>query len=309
MRIPSNKIADIVRFFRDELDGLYEKEEIETFIAYCFEEFIGLKRADIFLNGTTTISESELLKFNFAIKDLKQNKPIQYILGKADFYGLKFIVNSDVLIPRPETEELVDLIIKENREKIIEGKERRAESGERAIENEEANRILDIGTGSGCIAIALKKHLDSSSIYALDVSEQALSVAKQNAVLNKVDVEFFPHDILSANILPLRDGILFDCIVSNPPYIGISEKALMGNNVVDFEPHLALFVKDTDPLLFYKVIADFAKTHLKKNGKIYFEINQAYGPKTQEMLIAKGFQNVGLVKDLNSNDRILFGNI
>ncbi|MES2592802.1 MAG: peptide chain release factor N(5)-glutamine methyltransferase [Bacteroidota bacterium] len=309
MKIPSNKIADIVRFFRNELNGLYEKEEIETFIAYCFDAFIGLKRVDIFINGTSTISESELLKFNFAIKDLKQYKPIQYILGKADFYGLKFIVNPDVLIPRPETEELVDLIIKENTGKKNEEKEGRVKNGRRGMENEKANRILDIGTGSGCIAIALKKHLDSFSVCALDVSEQALNIAKKNAVLNKTDIEFFQHDILSANPLPLPIDALFDIIVSNPPYIGISEKSLMSNNVVDYEPHLALFVEDTDPLLFYKAIADFAKKHLNKNGKIYFEINQAYGLDTKEMLMNTGFHNVMLLKDLNSNYRILYGHL
>ena len=151
MRIPSNKIADVVRFFRDELKYYYPKEEVETFIAYCFEEFAGLRRADIFLNSNDTVTESELLKFNFAIKDLKQNKPIQYILGKADFYGLKFLVSKHVLIPRPETEELVDLIIK-------------------ATGTSPPISILDIGTGSGCIPIALKKNLQSTNLYALDIS-------------------------------------------------------------------------------------------------------------------------------------------
>src|ERR1035437_391491 len=175
MRIPSNKIADVVRFFRDELKSNYENDEVETFIAFCFEEFVGLKRADIFLNSNTTISESELLKFNFAVKDLKQYKPIQYILGKADFYGLKFIVNQDVLIPRPETEELVHLIINENKTSGTKGAERTG------TETEQLNyKILDIGTGSGCIAIALKKHIPSAKITAIDISERAIETAEQN---------------------------------------------------------------------------------------------------------------------------------
>ena len=290
MRIPSNKIADVVRFFRDELKYYYPKEEVETFIAYCFEEFAGLRRADIFLNSNDTVTESELLKFNFAIKDLKQNKPIQYILGKADFYGLKFLVSKHVLIPRPETEELVDLIIK-------------------ATGTSPPISILDIGTGSGCIPIALKKNLQSTNLYALDISFEALEVAKQNAIMNNVHIDFFQHDILSAGSqLPDQD-IKFNIIVSNPPYICISEKEQMQKNVLDYEPHIALFVSDNDPLLFYKMIADFALKHLKQNGKLYFEINRAFGLETKLMLENKGFKNVLLIKDLNNNNRILQGNI
>lgn len=290
MRIPSNKIADVVRFFRDELEGCYPKEEVETFIAYCFEEYLGLKHADIFLNINDTITESELLKLNFAVKDLKQNKPIQYILGKADFYGLKFLVNKHVLIPRPETEELVDLIIKEPGTSL-------------------PTSILDIGTGSGCIPIALKKNIPKAFIYALDVSLAALAVAKQNATMNNVHVDFFQFDILSGKFpLPDRE-IKFDIIVSNPPYICNSEKEQMQKNVLDYEPHIALFVCDNDPLLFYKIIADFALKHLKQNGKLYFEINRAFGLETKLMLENKGFKNVLLIKDLNNNNRILQGNI
>jgi len=291
MRIPSNKIADVVRFFRDELKSLYEKEEIETFMAYCFEEYLNLQRADIFLNGSATISESELLKFSFAVKGLKHYKPIQYILGKADFYGLKFMVNQHVLIPRPETEELVQLIIKEK------------SSSQLPIS------ILDIGTGSGCIPIALKKNIPSANIYALDISTEALEVAKQNAVMNNVYVEFFQHDILSSGSPLPNPDLKFDIIVSNPPYICISEKEQMQKNVLDYEPHLALFVSDEDSLLFYKFITDFALKHLKQNGKLYFEINQAQGLETKQMLESKGFKNILLIKDLNNNNRILQGNI
>ncbi len=316
MRIVANKIVDIVRFFREELTNLYEKEEIETFIAYCFEEYLNLKRADIFLNNNSAISESELLKFNFAVKDLKQNKPIQYILGKADFYGLKFIVNPHVLIPRPETEELVHLIIKE-RKAPPNPPEGREFQGTSQTENifgsyssslgrlEGAPSFLDIGTGSGCISIALKKNIPSAKLYALDISTEALDVAKQNAVFNNVDVEFVEHDIFSPDFPFQNPDLKFDCIVSNPPYICISEKSQMHKNVLEHEPHLALFAKDSDPLLFYNTIADFALKHLKQSGKLYFEINQSLGIEIKQMLKTKGFKKTLLFKDLNNNNRMV----
>ncbi len=315
MRIPSNKIADIVRFFRDELKDYFEKDEIETYIAYCFEEYLNLKRADIFLNYSTTVTESELLKFNFAVKDLKKYKPIQYVLGKADFYSMKFIVNKYVLIPRPETEELVDLIIREYSAQLME-KENNYELSS-SISNPSSQisnlksqiSILDIGTGSGCIPIALKKHIPSADIYGLDISDEALETAKQNAVINNTDVEFFQHDILSPDLLLPKPDLKFDIIVSNPPYVCISEKDQMQKNVLDYEPHSALFVRDDDPLLFYKAIADFALKYLKHKGKLYFEINRAFGFETKKMMESKGFKNVLLVKDMNNNNRILHGNI
>ncbi len=305
MRIPSNKIADIVRFFRDELKNIYESNEIEIFIGYCFEEYLGLKRADIVLNGSVPVNESELLKFNFAVKDLKQHKPIQYILGKADFYGLKFIVNSNVLIPRPETEELVHLIIKES--KVSQSK-----AGEGAVSGiENSNlKILDIGTGSGCIAIALKKNIPDAQITAVDISVEAIKTAQQNAALNNTAVEFYQHDIFSSKEIGEGRGAgIYDVIVSNPPYIRLLEKEQMEKGVLDYEPHLALFVEDNDPLLFYKKIADFALKHLSKNGKLYFEINQAFGPEVKLLLENNGFENVQLLKDLNNNYRIIKANI
>ncbi|MBA3705453.1 MAG: peptide chain release factor N(5)-glutamine methyltransferase [Bacteroidetes bacterium] len=303
MRIASNKISDIIRFFYDELKNIYEKAELETIIAYCFEEYLNIKRADISLRINDAISESELLNLNFAIKDLKKQRPIQYILGHADFYGLKFIVNEYVLIPRPETEELVQLILKENQEV--------------RIKNQKIS-ILDIGTGSGCISIALKKNIPSSDVYALDISEKALGTAKMNAEINNTEITFILNDILNpclnglsgqAKSLILNPDFLLDIIVSNPPYVCISEKNQMQKNVLDFEPHLALFVPDNDPLLFYKVIADFAINHLKPNGKLYLEINQAYGEKTKQMLESKGFKNVVLLTDLSNKNRILRGSI
>jgi release factor glutamine methyltransferase len=290
MRIASNKIADILRFFRSELADLYETGEIDSFIAYCFEEYLGMHRASITLNKESTVSESELLKFSFAVKYLKQQQPIQYIIGKADFYRLKLAVNEHVLIPRPETEELVDIIIKEfssNKEKKV--------------------TILDIGTGSGCIAIALKKHIPFSEIHALDVSKEALEVAKKNAQLNSTTIHFHELNVLA---IPENNSISstkFDIIVSNPPYITLSEKETMHKNVTDHEPNLALFVKDYEPLLFYTHICKFALNALNKGGKLYFEINQQYGDETKQLLEQKGFTNVELIKDLNNNYRIVKG--
>ncbi len=294
MKIASNKIKDVLRFFREELFDSYEKDELESIITYCFEVFLNMDRTAMLIRSDDTVTESELLKFNFAIKDLKKHKPIQYILGQADFYNLKFKVNEHVLIPRPETEELVYLIIKECRDK---------NAGDQEL------KILDIGSGSGCIPIALKKNLPSSKMTSIDISNEAVEVAKQNAKLNDVEVEFIVDSILDVKSKISDADSLFDIIVSNPPYICISEKENMNRNVLDHEPHLALFVKDNDPLLFYSAISDFALKHLNENGRIYFEINQAFGPETMLLLENKGFKNIELLKDISNNYRTLRGNI
>jgi release factor glutamine methyltransferase len=285
MKIASTKISDVIRYFRQELQGIYESGEIETFISFCFEAYLNYSKKELFLKANEYISESELLKFSFAVKKLKQQQPIQYILGKADFYQLQFTVNEHVLIPRPETEELVDLIIRENKHK-------------------QELTILDIGTGSGCIAITLKKKLPRSTVYALDISEEALKVAHKNAANHQVDISFFQKNILEDNVLPVPS---LDCIVSNPPYVCYSEKEKMQRNVLDNEPHLALFVPDEDPLLFYKRISDFSKRNLKSGGRLYFEINASYGLETSEVLKERGFKNVMMINDLNNKNRILRG--
>jgi release factor glutamine methyltransferase len=291
MRIASNRIADVIRFFKEELDGIYQEDELNTFIAYCFEEFVNIKKADLTLKQNETISESELLKFNFAVKELKLHKPLQYILGKADFYGLKFIVNENVLIPRPETEELVDLIIKDlNKNR-----------------GSEEVSILDVGTGSGCIAISLKKNIENAKVFALDVSEDALSIAKKNAEINKVSIDFTKGNILES--IDFMHNSRYDLIVSNPPYVCESERAGMEKNVLEYEPHLALFVKDTNPLLFYTVICDFAKEQLNRNGKIYFEINPIFAEEASELLKKKGFKKVTIHMDLSNKKRMLSGEI
>jgi len=287
MQIPSNKVKDVVRFFKEQLKSIYEPSEITILTALCFEKFTHIKRAEIALKENETISESQLLKFNFAIKDLKKNVPIQYVLSETQFFNLPFLVTPDVLIPRPETEELVNLIINEN--KFL------------------SPAVIDIGTGSGCISISVKKNIPDARVVALDVSEKALEVAKKNAAINQTELEFVLDDILN----PKSDIInkKFDIVVSNPPYIGLNEKGTIEKNVIDYEPHLALFVNDSNPLLFYEAIAELALKILHPRGQIYFEINEKYGEECLLLLNQKGFKNVTLLKDLSNKNRILRGNI
>lgn len=287
MRIPSNRLRSVIGFIRQELLPYYDKEEIENFIFYLAEAYLGFSRTDMVTKSEDTMNESDLLKFNFAVKDLKKYKPIQYVLGSTEFYGLKFKLNSHVLIPRPETEELVDLIIKDT---------------QKNSENRQIS-ILDIGSGSGCIAISLKKNIPQAIVKALDISPEALILAADNTRENSVEIEFIQADILA---LP-SDFIanFFDVIVSNPPYVCNSEKALMSKNVLDYEPHLALFVKDEDPLLFYKSIAEFALKNLNENGRLYFEINELFGKEIVKLLEGKGFNNIQVKNDLSGKDRMI----
>ncbi len=290
MQIASNKISEVIKFFRQELKDLYDAGEIDTFITYCFEVYLNFTKTDLLLKSSENMSESELLKFSFAVKQLKQFRPIQYILGNAHFYKLNFIVTDQVLIPRPETEELVNVILHDLKEK-------------------NTGSILDIGTGSGCIAVALKKNKPAATVYAMDISETALELAKQNAKLNQTDIVFFQQDILNVDPASAFSALHFDTIVSNPPYICISEKEDMSKNVVDYEPHLALFVQNDDPLLFYKAIADFSLKRLANNGYLYFEINALYGAEVIDMLKKRGFENLVLMKDLNNKSRMLRGTV
>ena len=272
--------------FLNELASLYDEKEIESFFYLVLEKFHHLKRIDLALNPEMILDEKQASLWNSVVVELKKQKPIQYILGVTEFYGLPFLVNENVLIPRPETEELVDLIItNESRENREEGKV----------------SILDIGTGSGCIAISLAKNLSNAEVFAIDVSEEALEVAKKNALLNNVDVTFLLKDILKVENLEHQ----FDTIVSNPPYVRNLEKAAINPNVIDYEPHLSLFVADNDALLFYKKITQLAKINLKPKGKLYFEINQYLGKETIALLESFGFKNVTLHKDIYGNDRMI----
>ena len=274
---------DIRKLFLQELSEKYPENEIKSFYYYSANYILGFSRIDIVLRKDEEISNENQSLFFDIIKKLKLDIPIQYILGTSEFYGLPFKVNENVLIPRPETEELVDWIIKDK--------------------NKQDAAIIDIGTGSGCIAISLKKHFPESIVKAVDISEETLKVAKKNALLNNVNIDFSILDILN-----ISDNInlpQFDIIVSNPPYIMDSEKKLMRNNVLNYEPHKALFVSNNNPLIFYKAIAEFALKYLNKNGSLYFEINEILSKELVEILINKGFCNVVLKEDINKKHRML----
>jgi release factor glutamine methyltransferase len=272
--------------FLQELSSLYDEREIESFFYLVLESFHQKKRIDLALNPEMEMDALQLLRWESVIVELKKQKPIQYILGVTEFYGLPFLVNENVLIPRPETEELVELILKE------EGNGKR-EMGK--------VRVLDIGTGSGCIPIALKKNLPNADVYAIDISEKALATAKKNAEFNTVAIHFLLKNILETEDL----GQQFDIIVSNPPYVRHLEKAEIKPNVLEFEPHLALFVDDNDALLFYRKITELAIKNLNPNGKLYFEINQYLGKETVVLIESFGFKNVDLIKDIYGNDRMI----
>lgn len=262
MRIPSNRICDIERFAYAELEGIYPQEEIRGFLRLLFEEYLGWDLTTWLLSKQKTINQSDLLKINFAIKDLKRHRPIQHIIGKADFCGMTLRVDENVLIPRPETEGLVEL-----------AKDRCPSP----------KRILDLCTGSGCIAIALAKVFPNAEITAVDISEKALDVARQNAWNQGVEIEFVQADVLNDSLDQLPE---YDLIVSNPPYVRELEKSGMQPNVLDYEPHLALFVPDNDPLLFYRRLAEIADKHLVTSGLLVVEINESLGEETAKLFRA-----------------------
>ncbi|AEW85788.1 N5-glutamine S-adenosyl-L-methionine-dependent methyltransferase [Flavobacterium columnare ATCC 49512] len=246
-----------------------------------------MKRIDFALNPQLELDALQLLQWETVLDQLKQEKPIQYILGETDFFGMSFYTNEYTLIPRPETEELVDWIIQTVST---------TKKGEKV-------RILDIGTGTGCIAISLAKNIPMAEVYAIDVSLKALEVAKRNAKRNNVTIEFIHQDLLILESLETT----FDIIVSNPPYVRNLEKLEIKKNVLDYEPHLALFVEDTDPLIFYKKIAQLALKSLSKKGCLFFEINQYLGKEMIELMEDFGFENINLHKDIYGNDRMLLG--
>ncbi len=269
-------------YIQSELQGLYPETEISSFTQLIIEKLTGFSRTEIIVNKNTNFSKEQQHKIESFIEKLKKFVPIQYILGETEFYGLMFNVNESVLIPRPETEELVDLIRNEN---------------DRAAHLD----ILDIGTGSGCIAISLKHEFPNAEVEAFDISEEALETARGNADRNKVNVRFSKVDILNAPNFEKK----WDIIVSNPPYVLENEKAEIHPNVLDNEPHVALFVPDNDPLLFYRKISEFAKIHLQPGGKLYFEINRAAGKSTVDLLTEMEFTEVELRKDISGNDRMV----
>lgn len=280
-------LKEYKKTFIEELQSVYDVQEIESFF-YIITDFLHhKKRIDLALEPNFSITGNEIEKWNSIVNELKNEKPIQYILGETEFYGLRFLVNKNTLIPRPETEELVELIINENSNIKIPNP-----------------KILDIGTGSGCIAISLAKNLPNAKVFALDVSEKALEIAKKNSELNEVEVNFINKSILEVDDLE-QLATKFNIIVSNPPYVRNLEKEEIKKNVLDYEPHLALFVEDTDALLFYRKIAQLALKNLTENGKLYFEINQYLGKETVELLENLGFKHIELIKDVYGNDRMI----
>ncbi|MBW3467435.1 peptide chain release factor N(5)-glutamine methyltransferase [Arthrospiribacter ruber] len=269
---------EIFKNFVEKLSPLYGKNEAESLTFWLLEDFLQLGRKEI-LNNQELDSIPEALEL--ALKEILSGKPIQYITGKAPFYGREFWVSPAVLIPRNETEELVHLIIKENKKPSL--------------------RILDIGTGSGCIPITLSLEILGAKVYAVDISEEALQIADKNAQSLEANVTFSKLDILNDDI-PYPD---LDIVVSNPPYVRHSEKKQMHKNVLEHEPHLALFVYDEDPLLFYRLIAEKSKRVLKPGGRLYFEINEAFGKELKSLVESKGYFDVNIHADLNGRDRIL----
>ncbi|MCG2461098.1 peptide chain release factor N(5)-glutamine methyltransferase [Flavobacteriaceae bacterium F89] len=278
-------LKEIKNIFHKELDSRYPKEEVDSFFAMMMEHYLGLDRFALALKPNLIVTKEEEQPFFEGITELRLERPIQYILGKAHFMGMDLLVNENVLIPRPETEELVRWILSEPRTK-----------------NQEP-RILDIGTGSGCIAIALAKNLPRAKVYALDISKEALEVAKKNAARNEVEVNFVKADILKIDTIHEK----FDIIVSNPPYVRELEKGEINNNVKRYEPELALFVSDRDPLIFYKRIVQFSLGSLRKEGLLFFEVNQYLATETRRLLENPNFSEIELRKDLYGNDRILKG--
>jgi len=268
--------------FISEMAGYEEPQEALALYYMAIEHVTGMARGKLLLQQETAVNAEEFNACQKIIKQLKQRKPIQYILNEAHFYGLTFYVDPSVLIPRAETEELVGWILEEVKPTLSKGK------------------LLDIGTGSGCIAISLKKQLEDWEVYAMDISAAALAVARPNAEKNKVQVDF-----IEADVLTYSGGQKYTLIVSNPPYVKEDEKETMHANVLDNEPHSALFVSNHDPLVFYKAIADLALKNLENGGYLFFEINEYLGEETLAMLSAKGFKNIELRKDMQGKDRMI----
>ncbi|HEY1024252.1 MAG TPA: peptide chain release factor N(5)-glutamine methyltransferase [Sphingobacteriaceae bacterium] len=278
-------IKEAEKKFISGLEQLYDRDEAKALAVLVISHVCRLTRALVMVHGSEEIPVAREASILSVLKELKAGKPLQYVLGETVFYGLPFMVSSAVLIPRPETEELVDWVI-----------------GEAKSAAGQVTSILDIGTGSGCIPVALKKNLPEVHVAAIDISRDALKVARQNAILNQVEVEFNEADILQT---PTPCKFRYSVIVSNPPYIAENEKEQMHPNVLQHEPHTALFVPDNNPLLFYEKIAEFALMNLRPEGSLFFEINENFGEEVVELLNKKGFRNVVLRKDLQGRDRMV----
>lgn len=275
--------AQLTQLFQTELITDYTQSEVKILLSLTLEKYSKESNFELVKKKYNELPTNLIDKCKKVLLELKLHRPIQYILNQAHFFRLIFQVNEHVLIPRPETEELVFWVLQDIIAKKI-----------------SIVKVLDIGTGSGCIAISIKKNAPNVQVFALDVSTEALEIAKANALINKVDVDFIEDDILS-----LKCGGKYDLIVSNPPYVRRSEMTDMPKNVLENEPHLALFVDDDDALLFYKAIASFAVKNLNDNGALFLEINESLGKETIDLLIGNGFINIQLRKDMQGKDRMI----
>ena len=269
LRFRSNRVRDILALFHEELDGLYGGSEVGVFLDMLFEAFLGWNKVRLLTSKETTVDQSDLLRFHWALEDLKKNRPIQHIIGYTDFCDCRIAVSPDVLIPRPETEELVTWLT------------------DNFTFHLSPFTFLDLCTGSGCIAIALKKRFPAAEVTAVDVSPKALEMSRQNAQNNGVEVRFVEGNVLSTDFNFQLST--FNLIVSNPPYVRDSERSQMQRNVLDYDPALALFVPDDDPLRFYRAIAAIAKEHLTRDGLLVVEINEALAEETAALLSSYGF--------------------
>jgi release factor glutamine methyltransferase len=277
------KLKDTIKDLKLTLREVYQEEEAGNIVSMVLE-FLGYSRREIALRGNEEIDPKKIVKMDFIMRDLIHHKPVQYVFGEADFYGLKFKVNKHVLIPRHETEELVDLIIRENH-----------------LKNP---RIIDIGTGSGCIAVCLGKFIPGSEVTATDISRDALKIASWNAEKNGVKIQFIKDDVFRTSISCMP---CYDILVSNPPYVRESEKKHMRPNVLDYEPGLALFVPDEDPLKYYGKIAEMGMSILKNGAGIFVEINEKFGREVAEIFKDHGFSNIDIIGDIHGKDRIVKG--
>ena len=282
-------VRDCRRYYASELEKIYDPNEANALIMILLEHYFSINRVKMALEPELRLSESELLTLHFAVKELLKNRPIQYIIGETEFCGMRFMVDENVLIPRPETEEMVKMIVSRR---------------DKACLVPTGCDVLDIGTGSGCIAISLAKMIQNSVVTAVDVSEKALEIAKKNAEANDVNVRFILDDILNPQNKELIDN-QYDIIVSNPPYVCDSEKTEMRANVLDYEPSTALFVSDNDPLIFYRKILEFAQKELKPDGEVWFEINEKFGEEMKNLCLDMGFKNAEIIKDFRERDRIV----
>lgn len=274
-------MTPIVYYIKQRLHGYYPDSEIVSIAKLLLTQVFGMSVIELYAGKDNSFSANEQKQLDDILIRLQKYEPVQYIIGVEDFYGLTFEVDPNVLIPRPETEELIDWIVQENKSAGL--------------------RVLDVGTGSGCIAVSLAKNLEDAEVTAWDISEGALQVAARNCRRNGVDVRLEQKDILQLSSSDRQ----FDVIVSNPPYIAMKEKADMEANVLDWEPGLALFVPDEKPLLFYRKISELGLEMLKPGGRLFFEINRAYGKQVVQMMSALGYRNIELKKDISQNDRMI----